>query len=60
MSRRIYGPNIAPISFTRCPVHARKVARDGEGRLLGVCDACVAESVRAMRRLSLMRKASIA
>lgn len=43
--------NTAPISFVRCPVHRKKLGRDGEGVLLGRCDGCASDCATALRWL---------
>lgn len=42
---------VAPISFDRCPVHDCLVHLDGEGRLLTLCDGCIAEAEAAILRM---------
>ncbi len=43
--------NRAPVEIVRCPVHGSHAARDGEGRIVSRCRACVAEARAAIAKL---------
>lgn len=48
--------NRAPVYLVACPVHGRKVALDGEGRVLGKCDGCATEAAQALTQLRRTRR----
>lgn len=44
-------PRTAPIDYLRCPIHQQLVLFDGEGRMLGLCSACMEDAANGLRWL---------